>query len=146
MNEKTASWLDSSAVLALLYAEPGMDVVRRLLEQAERKLITLYLSALSLSEIVSSIARTHSEEIARDDLRIVLEMPVQIASPTQKECVHGGWLRARHKLSTADAIIAAQAMAANAELVHKDPEFDFVPGLKHRRLRYKTKPLRRKPV
>lgn len=144
MSEKTASWLDSSAVLALLYAEPGMDVVRRLLEQAEREVITVYLSALSLTEIVSSITNTHDEEIARDDLRIVMEMPVQIASPSQKECAHGGWLRARHKLSTTDAIIAAQAMAANAELVHKDPEFDQVPGLKYRRLPYKTKSRRRR--
>jgi predicted nucleic acid-binding protein len=144
VSEKTASWLDSSAVLALLYAEPGTDVVRRLLEQAEREVVTVYLSALSLTEIVSSIARIHNEEIARDDLRIVLEMPVQIASPSQKECAQGGWLRARHKLSTADAIIAAQAMAANAELVHKDPEFDQVPGLKHRRLPYNKKSSRRR--
>lgn len=139
MSEKTASWLDSTAVLTLLYAEPGMDVVRRLLEQAEREVITVYLSALSLTEVVSSIANTHDEEIARDVLRIVLEMPVQIEVPSQDQCTHGGWLRARHKLSTADAIIAAQAIATNAELVHKDPEFDQIPGLKHRRLPYKTK-------
>jgi predicted nucleic acid-binding protein len=144
VSEKVASWLDSSAVLALLYGEPGTNVVRRLLEQAEREVVTLFLSALSLAEIVSSIAKTHNEEIARDDLRIVLEMPVQIASPSQEECTQGGWLRARHKLSTADAIIAAQAMAANAELVHKDPEFDQVAGLKHRRLPYKKKSSRRR--
>ena len=144
MNEKTASWLDSSAVLALLYAEPGMDVVRRLLEQAERQTIALYLSAVSLAEIVSSIAKTHDEEIARQDLRVVLEMPLQVLLPTIEHCAEGGWLRSRHRLSTADAIIAAQAMAASAELVHKDPEFDTVPGLKHRRLPYKGKSARRR--
>jgi len=144
VNEKSASWLDSSAVLALLYAEPGMDTVRRLLEQAERQTIALYLSVLSLAEIVSSIVKTHDEEIARDDLRVVLEMPFQIECPTTDQCVEGGWLRARHKLSTADAIIAAQAIAADAELVHKDPGFDEVPSLKHRRLPYKTKSARRR--
>ena len=144
MGEKTASWLDSSAVLALLYAEPGMDIVRRLLEQAERQTITLYSSALSLAEIVSSIAKTHDEEIAREDLRVVLEMPVRIESPTWEQCAEGGWLRARRELSTADAIIAVQAIAANAELVHKDPEFDAVPNLKHRRLPYKAKVVRKR--
>jgi len=144
VNEKSASWLDSSAVLALLYAEPGVDTVRRLLEQAERQTIALYLSVLSLAEIVSSIVKTHDEEIARDDLRVVLEMPFQIECPTTDQCVEGGWLRARHKLSTADAIIAAQAIATDAELVHKDPEFDEVPSLKHRRLPYKTKSARRR--
>jgi ribonuclease VapC len=144
VSEKTASWLDSSAVLTLLYAEPGMGIVRRLLEQAEREVITVYLSAVSFTEILSSIANTYGEEIARDDLRIVLEMPVQIEVPSQDQCTEGGWLRARHKLSTADAIIAAQAIATNAELVHKDPEFDRIPSLKHRRLPYKTKSRRRR--
>lgn len=144
MSEKSASWLDSSAVLALLYAEPGTDTVQRLLEQAECQTIMLFLSALSLTEIVSSIATTHGEEIAQGDLRIVLEMPVQIESPTREQCVEAGWLRSRHKLSTADSIIAAQAIAANAELAHKDPEFDAVPGLKHRRLPYKSKAARKR--
>src|SRR5262245_35339983 len=144
VNEKNASWLDSSAVLAMLYGEPGMDVVTRLLEQAERQTIDLYLSAVSLAEIVSSISNAHDEAIARDDLRIVLEMPVEIESPTQEHCIEGGWLRARHKLSTADSIIAAQAIATNAELVHKDPEFDAVPGLKQRRLPYKTRSARKR--
>ena len=121
-----------------------MDIVRRLLEQAERQTITVYLSAVSLAEIVSSIVKSHGDEIARDDLRLVLEMPVQIESPTWEQCAAGGWLRAGHKLSTADAVIAAQALAANAELVQKDPEFDRVPGLKHRRLPYKSKAVRKR--
>ncbi len=53
--------------------------------------------------------------------------------------MHAGWLRGRHKLSTPDAIIAVQAMAADAELVHKDPEFESVPGLKQKRLPYKRR-------
>jgi predicted nucleic acid-binding protein len=144
VKEKTASWLDSSAILALLYGEPGVDIVRRLLEDAEREKALVYLSAVTLCEIVSSLIKTLGESVARDELAVVLTMPVQIESPTRQHCAEAGWLRGRYTLSTADAIIAAQAIAANAELVHKDPEFDQVPGVRHRRLPYKTKSARRR--
>ncbi len=72
------------------------------------------------------------DEAARDDLRLILEMPAKIKSPSRDECIAAGWLRLRHKLSTADTVIAAQA-----ELIHKDPELEACPGIKQRRLPYK---------
>jgi predicted nucleic acid-binding protein len=144
VKEKTASWLDSSAILALIYGEPGVDIVRQLLEDAERERAVVYLSVISLCEIVSSLIKTHGENVARDELALVLTMPVQMDSPTRQQCAEAGWLRGRHKLSTADAIIATQAIAANAELVHKDPEFHQVPALKHRPLPSKAKSARRR--
>lgn len=137
MTEKTASWLDSSALLALLRGEPGAEVVQDLLEAAERQKALVYFSAITLTELVSSIVRSHGGGTAREELQVVLEMPAQIAAPTREQCAEAGWLRGQHKLSTADAIIATQALAAGAELVHKDPEFEAVIGLKQRRLPYK---------
>lgn len=137
MNAKTPSWLDSSAILTLLRGEPGAGKVGELLEKAERGELAVLVSAVSLTEVVSAVARLHGEETARDDLRLLLEMPVQFKPPTTDECVAAGWLRARHKLSTADAIITAQAIAAGAELIHKDPKLEPVAGVKQRRLPYK---------
>ncbi|MGI8819434.1 MAG: type II toxin-antitoxin system VapC family toxin [Chthoniobacterales bacterium] len=137
MKEKTASWLDSSALLALLYGEAGMIIVRDLLVEAEEGKTVVYFSGLSLTEVISSLSKTHGESVARDELQVVLSMPAQIESPTRGQCAEAGWLRGRYRLSTADAIIAVQAMAANTELVHKDPEFEAVPGLKQRQLPYK---------
>ena len=139
MKEKSTSWLDSSAVLALLYGEPGTGTVRQLLEEAERGKVIVYLSAVTLCEILSSLVKTHGEDTARDELAVVLTMPVQIDSPTREHCAEAGWLRGRYTLSTADAIIATQAVAGNAELVHKDPEFEPITGLRQRRLPCKVK-------
>lgn len=139
MRAKTPSWLDSSAILTLLRGEPGSQTVRDRLEQAERETLSVFVSTVSLTEVVSVVARTYDEETARDDLRLLLEMPVQFEPPTVKHCTAAGWLRARHKLSTADAIIAAQAMAADAELVHKDPELEAVTDLKQHKLPDKPK-------
>jgi predicted nucleic acid-binding protein len=139
VSAKTPSWLDSSATLALLRGEPGSETVRDRLEQAERETLTVFVSTVSLAEIVSTVARLHGEETARDDLRLLREMPVQFEPPGAEHCTAAGWLRARYKLSTADAIIAAQAMAAQAELVHKDPELEADYGLKQLKLPYKPK-------
>jgi predicted nucleic acid-binding protein len=136
---KTVNWLDSSAILALLYGEAGMQTVRELLEESERDRGSVYLSVLSVTEVVSSLSKTHGEDVARDELQVVLSLPTQFESPTRAQCAEAGWLRGRHRLSTADAVIAVQAMAAGAELVHKDPEFESVVGLKQRPLPYKTK-------
>jgi predicted nucleic acid-binding protein len=134
---KTPTWLDSSAILTLLCADPGTEIVRDRLERAERKSHTVFASTLTLTEIIASIARVHGEEAAREDLRLIREMPLQFLSPSADDCAAAGWLRAQHKLSTADAIIAAQALAAKAELIHKDPELESIPDLKHLKLPYK---------
>jgi predicted nucleic acid-binding protein len=139
VKEKTASWLDSSGLLTLLYGEAGMDTVRQLLEESERARMKLYLSALTLTEVVSSLSKTHGQDIARNELQVVLSLPAQIETPTQAQCADAGWLRVRYRLSTADAIIAIQAMSAGAELVHKDPEFESVLGLRQRALPYKPR-------
>ena len=116
-----------------------MNIVRELLEDSERDRASVYLSVVTLTEVVSSLSKTHGESVARDELQVVLSLPAQLESPTSAQCAEAGWLRGRHRLSNADAIIAVQAMAAGAELVHKDPEFQSVPGLKQRPLPYKTK-------
>jgi ribonuclease VapC len=136
---KSISWLDSSAILALFWAEPGHEHVTHLLEQAQAGKRTLYASQLSLTEVAASVARSFNETMARDDLRLLREMPLGICAPTDDQCVAAGLLRAQHRLSTADAIIATQAVDARAELVHKDPEFEAVPGLNQHRLPYKTR-------
>ena len=144
MKEKTASWLDSSAILALFYGEAGMNTVRELLEESERGQAVVYMSVVTLTEVISSLSKTHGESVARDELQVILSFPARIDSPTRSQCAEAGWLRARHRLSTADAIIATQAMAAAAELVHKDPEFESLRGLRQRRLPYKAKSARKR--
>ncbi len=96
MREKTVSWLDSSAVLTLLYGEAGMDIVRELLEQSERDRGAVYLSAVTLTEVVSSLSRTHGESVARDELQVVLSLPAQIESASLSQSLRPRrWRQAR---------------------------------------------------
>ncbi|MEI6149125.1 MAG: PIN domain-containing protein [bacterium] len=134
---KPANWLDSSAVLTLLMAESGYDVVRDLLIEAEEGRAGVYLAQISLVEVAHAIAHSHGAEAAMDDIRLVQEMPMEIQGATHDQCLRAGLLRGRYRLSTADAVIATQAQDAGAVLVHKDPEFEGVEGLKQLCLPYK---------
>ena len=142
MRAKTVNWLDSSAVLALFLAEPGFEIVRATLAEAAKGKCEVRVAQISLTEIANSVCRDYDEATAREDIRLLKELAVSIEAPTNEQCIEAGLLRRIVKLSTANAVIAVQAMAAGAELVHKDPEFETVPGLKQRRLPYKTRSAR----
>ncbi|MBA3962181.1 MAG: PIN domain-containing protein [Chthoniobacterales bacterium] len=138
MNVKTVNWLDSSAVLALFLAEPGFETVRGILAEAAKSKCEVRIAQISLTEIANSVCRDYDETTAREDIRLLRELAVTIEAPTDDQCLEAGLLRRSVRLSTADAIIAVQAMAAGANLVHKDPEFEHVIGLGQHPLPYKT--------
>jgi predicted nucleic acid-binding protein len=119
-------------------AEPGYQTVKDLLEAAEQEATRVFVSQWSLVELAHAIAHSHGEDSARDDLRLVLEMPVEFQGTTNDQCLRAGLLRSRHRLSTVDAVIVIQAMDAGATLVHKDPEFESIKDLDQIRLPYKT--------
>ncbi len=137
MSAKTVSWLDSSAVLTLFLAEPGFEMVRNLLAEAAKGRGEVRMAQISLAEIANGLCRDYDEATAREDIRLLKELALTIETPTDAQCVDAGLLRDRVKLSTADAIIAVQAMEAGATLVHKDPEFEPVSGLMQSPLPYK---------
>ena len=137
-------WLDSSAVLAWYRADPGSEEVARIVTAATEKEAPISMSQISLLEIAKAIADERGESAARQNLRLLREVAVAFVPATEEQWIAAGLLRSQLNLSTADAIIAIQAMAADAELVHKDPEFESVAGLKQRPLPYKSKPSRKR--
>lgn len=65
--------------------------------------------------------------------------PVEIVESSRRWRRMAAYVKSTVRLSLADAWVAALALLEDAELVHKDPEFDAVPGLKHMRLPYAPK-------
>lgn len=132
-------WLDSSAVLAWFRAEAGSEQVVAIVSTATDEAASVSMSQISLLEIAKAVADERGDIAARHDLQLLRELAIAFVPATDEQCVKAGLLRSHAKLSTADALIAIQAMAADAELVHKDPEFESVADLKQRRLPYKSK-------
>jgi predicted nucleic acid-binding protein len=112
--------LDSSALLALIENEDGADRIASILRE-ERALLPF----LALLEVhyVTLQERGQGEADRRYTLlrQLPCEILWQIDEPT---LLTASRFKAGHRLSLADAMIAAFAHRQQATLVHKDPEYE----------------------
>lgn len=126
--------LDTSAIVAVLEAEPRAGTVIDLLRRAGRLSGRIYAPFIALMEAEYTMLRRLSVERADTAIRSVELWPVTVAESSPVWRRAAATLKARGGLSLADAWIASLAIIREAELVHKDREFDSIPGLRSVRL------------
>ena len=130
--------LDTSAILTVLNREDGLDTVIALLDMAKDQQHDLYLPFMALMELEYLLMRRVSPEETMLILTMVAAWPVEIPRYTEEWRHHAAVVKSQTPLSVADAWIAALAILQHGELVHKDPEFERVPGLEMLKLPYKV--------
>jgi predicted nucleic acid-binding protein len=132
--------LDTSAIFAYADGEPGADLVEKILTAGLKGKCQIYISFISLMELYYIARQEKSETIAKELVIMVKALPLQIVESYERLILSAGILKANHRLSLADAIIAATAIEQGAILVHKDPEMEsLAPYLKIQQLPYKEK-------
>jgi predicted nucleic acid-binding protein len=129
--------LDTSALLTLRGDEAGAARVAALLADAGTGGASCHACFISLMEVLYRVWKNEGEAAGREAYAACLSLPIiwSHESPALLECAAG--IKASHPLSLADAWIAAAALELGAILVHKDPEFENLPGLIEERLPYK---------
>jgi predicted nucleic acid-binding protein len=85
-------------------------------------------------EIDYVLRRTLTEPEVERAVAAVRGWPVTIVESSPEWGQRAAEVKSRGGLSVADAWIASLALLHDAELVHKDPEFDAVEGLRCHRL------------
>lgn len=118
--------LDTSALLTLIEDEAGVDQVQELLEKAKRGEVTLLVSFMSFMEVYYISLQERGQAEAQERVKLLEALPVLRVESSKTLGVQAGTLKAAHRLSVADAWIAALAQEREATLVHKDPEFEQV--------------------
>jgi predicted nucleic acid-binding protein len=68
--------------------------------------------------------REQGEDLAAHLVSLVKSWPVRWIYPDERMFLFAGRIKAFHRLSFADAVIASLAKLHEAVLVHKDPEFE----------------------
>jgi predicted nucleic acid-binding protein len=81
--------------------------------------------------------KNEGEAAGREANADCLALPIRWVHESPELLQRAAAVKASHPLSVADAWIAASALELDATLVHKDPEFESVPGLLEERLPYK---------
>lgn len=120
--------LDTSAILTLTGNEPGADEVQTYLAEAIAGRIQLHGSFATLTEVEYITVQEEGAETARLRLADLNALPVQWLHSDASLCHEAATLKAAHKISFADAFVAATAKRFAATLVHKDSEFNALAG------------------
>jgi ribonuclease VapC len=110
----TEAVLDASAVLALLYEEPGMDRVADVIDES-------LLSSVNAAEVVSMLIRDGEEPF--EAIRQVKALPCPIVAIDEELGLHAGalFVATRHKgLSLGDRVCLALAKRENAPVLTTD--------------------------
>ena len=131
--------LDTSAILTVLLDEPGTQTVVQILESSRSGDAIVYLPFMALMELEYQSLRRLGLGETRRILGLVSGWPIEIAQSTDDWGHEAATVKAIAPVSVADAWICGLARFLDAELVHKDPEYDAVPDLKALQLPYKPK-------
>lgn len=118
--------LDTSAILAFLGGEQGTGTVERLLRESRAHRVHVLACAITLIEVFYTAMREKGEDEAVRLVALVRAWPLEWVYPDEKALLQAGRLKASHRLSVADALIAAVAKLHRATLVHKDPELEVL--------------------
>ena len=118
--------LDTSAFLTLIEDEDGADVVQNLLQRAKQDNLKIFASFVSFTEVLYITLQERDDEEAQIRLDLMKKLPIERVESSEDIGRLAGELKAQHRISFADAWIAATAQFYNATLVHKDPEFEQI--------------------
>ncbi len=129
--------LDTSALLTLRDNEPGAEQVSQLLLQAQNGGLPCYGCFMTLMEVFYRVWKDEGESAGREAYADCQALPIDWLHESPELLIRAASVKATHPLSLADAWIAAAALENSVALVHKDPEFENLPGLLEERLPYK---------
>jgi predicted nucleic acid-binding protein len=118
-----AKVLDSFALIAYFRDEPGAETVENLLVTAGRKDAPLHMTEVNYAEVKYSIVKKDGPAAWQDAAKILHSLPIEFHPANRSLADAAADLKARFKISLADAFAAALAREKKAELVTGDPEF-----------------------
>lgn len=118
--------LDTSALLTFIEQEDGCATIENILQQARQRKSRIYLSFISFMELYYITWQEKGEHTAREVMVMLQSLPVERVDSNARLTLSAGRIKAKHRLSVADAFIAATAIEKEAVLVHKDPELAVI--------------------
>ena len=113
---------DSYPVLAWLYEEPMAEFVDRLLRLVPAGHVTAGISMINLGEVYYSVGRRDGVLRAERVLTELSELGWALHPVSNEVVLAAARLKARFRISYADAFALACAQEQDAELVTGDPE------------------------
>jgi len=125
--------LDTSAIMAYLYDEPESEQVEAAVFSGE----TVLMPFMSLMEVEYKLLQELKDDLdVGERMAALSKWPVEVIESEPPWRRIAARVKSQGRISLADSWVAALALLNDLELMHKDPEFDAVQGLKAVRLPY----------
>ena len=124
---------DSYAFIALFRNEPGGEFINDLLLKISNGEAKGYMASINLGEVYYMMVRKNNSTDAESAIHDILHMPIEIYEPDVHFCLESAVLKAKYKISYADAFAAALTINKKATLLTGDKEFNALvkePGFK----------------
>jgi ribonuclease VapC len=118
--------LDSFALLAYLFGEPGKDKVVSVLEKAAESGQDALMAAPNWAEVSCQVERKVGAARWAALRERLLALPLEVVAVDRALAEIAGAMKAKHKLSLADCFAAALAKDRKADVYTGDPEFKSV--------------------
>lgn len=116
--------LDTSALFTLIEDEPGADRVEEVLKTQRA-----WMPWLVLLELAYVTRQERGEAEAEYRYSLAKSLPATVLWEADEPTLFtAARYKASHRVSLADAIIAAVAARRGAVLLHKDPEYEALAG------------------
>ena len=121
--------LDACALLVVARNEKGADFVADAYNKAAKGEVKLLLNRVNLLEVYYDFYRYKGKTYADGFVETVKRSDIHICEFDENIFGHAGRLKATHKISLADSIALAQAIAVDGALLTCDHhEFDVIEG------------------
>lgn len=116
--------LDSYALLAYFRHEEGGEKIEQLLNDAATEKHQLYMTCINAGEVYYIIYRKDGADKAEFIWKALHQFPIHISEVDMAFTYKAAHLKARYKLSFADAFAAALTIDKKATLLTGDAEFE----------------------
>lgn len=122
--------LDNSAILAVWQGEDGSNDVKEFINKAGRGECRLYISFMTFFEAYYTTKRKAGESKALEIYYWLSNtLPAERVNLEEPILIRAGDLKAKYKISAVDAWIIATGIFKNADIIHKDQQFDHITNL-----------------
>jgi ribonuclease VapC len=128
--------LDSYAMLAFFRNEAGGEKVEQLLNEAAVNKHELYMTCINAGEIFYMSYRKDGAAKAEQAWKGLLQFPIHIIEADLEFSLSAAKIKARHRISYADAFAAVLTIKKKAVLITGDKEFDALIGETGFKVRY----------
>ena len=117
--------LDTSAIITLRDDEPGAERVAMLLDGPD----PCFACFITRMEVLYRVWKDEGERSGRLAYEQLQSLPIEWVDQTEPLLLEASRIKALHRLSVADAWIAAAARLSRAILLHQDPDFEAITEL-----------------